>query len=56
MALSTDDFYALVKRMRNEQKTYFATRSTSALGLSKRLERLVDVEICEYEMQNGLCQ
>lgn len=33
---------ALVKAMRDAQRTYFKTRSTDALEMSKRLEREVD--------------
>lgn len=38
-------FFDLVCSMRKAQKTYFKTRSTSALQESKYLEKQVDVEI-----------
>lgn len=54
MALSTDNFYSLVKRMRTFQRNYFRTRSKESLMKSKELERHVDDEILEYEMHYGL--
>ncbi len=38
-------FFDLVCRMREAQKTYFRTRATSALNESRRLEKSVDDEI-----------
>ena len=52
MAVSTDDFYAIVKRMRAYQKEYFRTRSKDALMHSKEWEGHVDDEINEYEAFN----
>lgn len=52
MAVSTDDFYALVKRMRVWQRNYFRTRSKEALIKSKEIEAQVDGEINEYEAFN----
>lgn len=43
--MSGKDFFILVKAMREAQKEYFATRTTSALQKSKELERGVDAEI-----------
>ena len=38
-------FFDLVRSMREAQKTYFRTRTTSALTESRRLEKAVDKEI-----------
>ena len=38
-------FFDLVCRMREAQKTYFRTRATPALNESRRLEKAVDDEI-----------
>lgn len=43
--MNAKDFFALVSRMRDKQKEYFRTRSTSVLQESKRLEKQVDDEI-----------
>lgn len=39
------DFFNLVTKMRDKQKEYFRTRSSSVLQESKRLEKQVDDEI-----------
>lgn len=39
------EFVALVRRMRDAQKAYFKTRNSTALELSKSLEREVDKRI-----------
>ena len=52
MAVCTDDFYSLVKRMRRWQRNYFRTRSKEALVMSKEIEAQVDGEIEEYEAFN----
>lgn len=54
MAVSTEEFYSLVKRMRTWQKIYFSTRNKNALSKSKEIERQVDGEINEYEAFNFL--
>ena len=50
-------FFDLVCRMREAQKTYFRTRATPALNESRRLEKAVDAEIARvrdivYKKQN----
>lgn len=43
----TDDFIQLVWRMREQQRAYFRTRSSSTLDDCKRLEKEVDERIEE---------
>ena len=43
--MNAKEFFDLVNSMRKAQREYFATRSSDALELSKRLEREVDKEI-----------
>lgn len=43
--MTARDFFTLVTRMRDKQKEYFRTRSSSVLQESKRLEKQVDDEI-----------
>lgn len=43
--MTAHDFFTLVTRMRDKQKEYFRTRSSSVLQESKRLEKQVDDEI-----------
>lgn len=43
--MTAKEFFDLVSDMRNKQREYFRTRSTSVLNESKALERLVDAEI-----------
>ena len=43
--MTPKEFFDLVARMRMAQKEYFRTRSSSALAVSKKLERSVDAEI-----------
>lgn len=43
--MTAKDFFDLVSEMREKQKEYFRTRSTSVLSESKTLERRVDAEI-----------
>ena len=43
--MTARDFFNLVARMRDNQKEYFRTRSSSVLQESKRLEKQVDDEI-----------
>lgn len=43
--MTARDFFTLVARMRDKQKEYFRTRSSSVLQESKRLEKQVDDEI-----------
>lgn len=38
-------FFLLVSKMRNKQKEYFKTRSSSTLSSCKKLEKEVDEEI-----------
>lgn len=49
-------FEALVRDMRKAQKEYFKSRTPFALNESKRLERLVDLELEKLrkaKQQNG---
>lgn len=43
--MNARQFYDLVVRMRQKQKDYFCSRTSSDLRLSKELERQVDAEI-----------
>ena len=43
--MTAREFFDLVSDMREKQKEYFRTRSTSVLNESKALERRVDDEI-----------
>lgn len=43
------DFIKLVKKMRDEQKRYFTTRTQGALFAAKDLEKHVDVQIQEFQ-------
>lgn len=43
--MTAKEFFDLVSDMRDKQREYFRTRSTSVLNESKALERLVDAEI-----------
>ncbi len=43
--LNETEFKALVRKMRSAQKSFFKTKSTAALGDSKRLEAEVDTEL-----------
>jgi hypothetical protein len=45
MPESCDEFIALVRQMREAQRSYFKTRSAEWLSESKRLERKVDEAI-----------
>ena len=46
--MNTDEFYTLVRSMREAQKLYFKTRSRDVLIESKRLETAIDKEIKRY--------
>lgn len=43
--MTPKEFFEKVVRMREAQKSYFKTRSSMALQLSKKLEREIDSEI-----------
>ena len=43
--MNAKEFFGLVSDMREKQKEYFRTRSSSVLSESKTLERRVDDEI-----------
>ena len=43
--MTAKEFFDLVAEMREKQKEYFRTRSSSVLSYSKTLERRVDDEI-----------
>lgn len=47
--MNEQDFTQLVNDMREHQKQFFATRSTTELRLSKELEKKVDDEIAKRE-------
>ncbi|MBQ8692217.1 MAG: hypothetical protein IJ520_03640 [Synergistaceae bacterium] len=46
--MNTDEFYTLVRSMREAQKQYFKTRCRDTLIESKRLEAAADKEIKRY--------
>ena len=46
--MDSNEFYNLVRQMRNAQKEYFRTRDKRILTCSKELERRVDNAITEY--------
>lgn len=55
--MDAKDFFDLVVKMREKQKEYFRTRSSSSLSHSKDLEKRVDAEIDRvnkilYDKQN----
>lgn len=43
--MNSREFFDLVRRMRQAQRTYFETRGSGILAESKMLEREVDAEI-----------
>lgn len=43
--MNSKEFYDTVVKLRNEQKTYFRTKSPLALKASKELEKKIDDEI-----------
>lgn len=43
------EFFDAVVRMRDKQKEYFKTKSSSALTESKRLEKVIDEEIARVQ-------
>lgn len=43
--MDAKQFFTLVARMREKQREYFRTKSSTALRESKELERIVDAEI-----------
>ena len=43
--MDAKQFFTLVARMREKQREYFRTKSSTALRESKELERIVDTEI-----------
>lgn len=45
------DFLKLVERMRDAQRTFFATRDRVVMGQAKRIEEEVDRQIAEYKKQ-----
>lgn len=55
--MNARQFYDLVVRMRQSQKAYFRSRTSSDLRLSKELERQVDAEIAReaVQMADALC-
>jgi len=52
--MSAEEFKELVRRMRNAQKMYFATRGGNFLSESKELERRVDAELAAPDKQKKL--
>lgn len=42
------EFYELVRRMRQTQNAYFATRRSQYLELAKKLEQQVDAAVKKY--------
>lgn len=49
MDKKTQEFFELVKEMRDTQKQYFKTRDSNFLNKSKELEKAVDKALDEYE-------
>ena len=47
--MNAKQFFDKVSEMREAQKVYFRTRSTSALNRSKCLEAIVDAEISRVQ-------
>lgn len=47
--MKTKEFMALVKKMRQAQKDYFATRAPGYLNLSRKYEKQVDAELDAQE-------
>lgn len=50
---TSDRFYSLVKKMRKAQCEYFACKCPSRLARAKKLERLVDDAVREYDAGKG---
>ncbi|MGB8706237.1 MAG: hypothetical protein WCD31_14520 [Gillisia sp.] len=48
--MEANQFYILVKRMREAQKEYFRTRTKDALQFSKKLEGQVDSTLKDIQM------
>ena len=44
-----EEFFELVKEMRDTQKQYFKTRDSNLLNKAKELEKSVDKALDEYE-------
>lgn len=49
--MTDQEFYNLVKQLRERQKAYFKTRDLKSLEESKRMERLLDEEIKKRDKQ-----
>jgi hypothetical protein len=49
MISNWQQFFEAVKQMRKHQKVYFDTRDPVALGMSKKLEKIVDECIAERD-------
>ena len=48
MIKTVGEFVGLISKMREEQKLYFRTRSTSDLNNAKKIEAQVDDEIRQF--------
>lgn len=51
--MTARDFFNLVRKMREAQRSYFLTRSRDLLEKSKQLEREVDREIARVDKLLG---
>lgn len=51
--MDKDELLLLVKQMREAQRQFFKTHSSSDLQRSKQLERRVDLELLNYVESNG---
>lgn len=49
MDKKAQEFFKLVKEMRDTQKQYFKTRDSNFLNKAKELEKAVDKALDEYE-------
>lgn len=56
MQITLTDFAQKVKAMREEQKAYFRTRSSSSLNKAKTLESQVDQIISQLELPEAAKQ
>jgi hypothetical protein len=53
MIESWEQFFSAVSRMREHQKVYFQTKDTVALGMARKLEKLVDECITDRQERMG---
>lgn len=51
--MDKDELLLMVKHMREAQREFFKTHSSSALQRSKQIEKRVDLELLNYTEVNG---